>query len=134
MREHLTWQGRPAWPLLLLAMAASPLAAATDFERDVAPILLRRCLECHHDGNRSGGLSLASAVGLKAGGENGPVVMAERPDASFLVERVENVEMSPPRQGNARKLSEDEARILLRWIACSGMSRSSRARCRCAPK
>ncbi len=36
-------------------------AEPVDFQRDVAPILQRRCLSCHNNREHRGGLSLQSA-------------------------------------------------------------------------
>src|SRR5262245_47552214 len=80
------------------ALLCSPtLAAETpDFERDVAPLLVQHCLDCHQPNKLSGKLNLSSLSGLLAGGEQGPALVVGKPEMSLLVERVEAGEMPPP--------------------------------------
>lgn len=40
------------------------------FEKEVRPLLVKRCFECHGGSEAEGGLSLASAEGWKHGGGN----------------------------------------------------------------
>ena len=105
--------------LLLIVLAnldrACSLATAADFERDVAPILINHCLECHHRGKASGGLNLSVADGLRRGGETGAAVSIDKPEASLLIERVEAGEM-PPKEKNKHPLSADEIATLKFWI------------------
>ena len=99
-----------------LVLAADAGGKSVDFERDVASILVRRCVECHQEQNKSGGLALTSQAGLLAGGENGQVVVPGSPEASHLLERVLAGEMPPEKQGRPQKLPEGEAQVLRRWI------------------
>ena len=39
--------------------------AAPDFEREIAPLLIRRCLECHHATGAAGGLVLTQKALLE---------------------------------------------------------------------
>ncbi|MDX2038019.1 MAG: PSD1 and planctomycete cytochrome C domain-containing protein [Isosphaeraceae bacterium] len=97
----------------------SPCAAddRADFDRGVAPILNRRCLECHDAANKSGGLDLTSAAGLIAGGEGGPVVEPGEPGESRLIERIVAGEMPPKRGGKPVVLDPTEIDALRAWIA-----------------
>ncbi|MEZ6061400.1 MAG: PSD1 and planctomycete cytochrome C domain-containing protein [Planctomycetaceae bacterium] len=90
---------------------------AADFEHDVARVLVRRCLECHKGAEPSGGLSLEDASGLARGGDSGPAVVADKPDDSFLLQRVRSGEMPPPVKGVEQRLPDDEVRLLAEWIA-----------------
>jgi hypothetical protein len=95
--------------LMLLAVGSAPssgpaLQAAEpppDFERDVAPLLVQHCLECHHDGKASGGLNLSRRESTRAGGESGPALVAGHPDESYLLERIRAGEMPPPDEASA---------------------------------
>ncbi|MCO6458231.1 MAG: PSD1 domain-containing protein, partial [Pirellulaceae bacterium] len=91
-------------------------APALDFNREVAPILVRRCLECHDRRNASGGLVLVSRSTLAAGGDSGPVVEPRRAERSLLVQRVADGEMPPERQGRPQTLPADEIAVLRRWV------------------
>ena len=53
--------------------------ATIDFESLIAPLLIKRCVECHQGKDPSGGLLLTSREGLVAGGESGDAV--DRMDA-----------------------------------------------------
>ncbi|QDV33031.1 PSD1 and planctomycete cytochrome C domain-containing protein [Tautonia plasticadhaerens] len=90
--------------------------ATDDFEREVAPVLLSRCVECHNPGERSGGLDLTTREGLVAGGVTGPVVEPGDADGSYLLARVDDGEMPHPEQGQPRPLSAEEVGQLRRWI------------------
>jgi hypothetical protein len=81
------------------------------FARDVAPLLVARCLECHGDAQPAGGLALLDEPGLRAGGESGPAVVAGRSAESLLWQRVAADEMPP-----TRPLAPEEKAALARWI------------------
>ena len=85
--------------LLLLAAAAAAQgkdtkAAAVDFEKQIWPILEKRCVECHStehvtDGGRKkkpkGGMTLDSRAGIEASkNKTGKLVVAKKPDDSLL--------------------------------------------------
>ncbi len=89
---------------------------AVDFEREVAPILIKRCVECHHSIDKSGGLDLTNEAGLKAGGDSGAVISLDRPADSHLLQRVTSGEMPPPKQGKSRKLTDSEIKVLREWL------------------
>jgi hypothetical protein len=90
-------------------------AAAPDFDGSVAPILLKRCVECHNAGDPAGGLDLSTREGLRAGGDKGPAVVPGSPDKSFLLERIVKGQM-PPKKGGRRPLARAEVDTLRAWI------------------
>ena len=103
-----------------LLLPAAPVVAfepAPDFEKEVAPILVKRCLECHNSRDANGQLVLTSADRLALGGEGGEVVLAGDPEASSLWQRVHSGEMPPARRGQSQTLPPAEQDILKRWIA-----------------
>jgi hypothetical protein len=102
--------------LLLLPPASLP-AATPDFERAIAPILLRRCVECHAGPDASGKLDLTTSQGLRAGGKHGAPVVPGKPNDSLLIQRVAGGEMPPKKQGKAQPLPADERTRLSDWIA-----------------
>ena len=63
-------------------------ASAPDFNREIAPILSRRCLECHSGSEPSGKLSLITREGFLKGGESGAVVNSSHPEKGELLQRV----------------------------------------------
>jgi hypothetical protein len=86
------------------------------FEKSIAPLLIRRCLECHQSANPSGGLSLQSAEDLAEGGDSGVVLVPNSADESRLIERVVAGEMPPLKHGESQKLPDSEIEILRRWV------------------
>ena len=81
------------WLIVFASLGASAAdqvsAAAVSFEREVAPILERRCLECHgatsDDKPPKGGLSLTTRAATLKGGESGPALGSPRLDLPFPV-------------------------------------------------
>ena len=93
-------------PVLLLTVNCV-LAAAPDFEREVAPVLVARCLECHQGKEPAGQLRLTKAEGLNQSG---------RPIHAHLLERIKAGEMPPEKQGRSQRLPDEEIEILRRWV------------------
>lgn len=87
------------------------------FSRDVAPIFVKHCLECHNPREASGKLVLADKSGLTAGGESGAAVVPGKPEQSPLLARVAAGEMPPPKRGRSQKLSDAEIGAIKEWIA-----------------
>ena len=108
--------------LICLAVAAvaiiSPcrLVADVDFDKDVANILIKRCIECHDSKHKKGGLDLTSLRGLTQGGDSGPVVRSGNSQQSLLIERIQAGDMPPESRGISQKLANDEIIILTKWI------------------
>lgn len=96
--------------------ATPGLGQESEFDRDIAPLLARRCLQCHDQASQKGGLNLTSLQGLRSGGDSGPVVPTDAagraPEDSLLWQRVLNDEMPPD-----RSLTAAEKATLKRWIA-----------------
>jgi hypothetical protein len=103
---------------LLLGAAGILAAAPPGFEKQVAPILVRRCLECHSGDEPSGELNLATASGVKKGGASGPAVVAGKASESPLVERITAGEMPlAKREGKPLPLPQAEIDVLRGWVA-----------------
>lgn len=85
------------------------------FEDQIAPILKRRCYECHshESGKAKGGLVLDSRRGWEKGGSEGPAIVPGKPDESLLMQavRYESYEMPPD-----ERLPESEIALLEKWI------------------
>jgi hypothetical protein len=87
-----------------------------DFETRIAPLLIKRCVECHQGEDPAGGLLLTSREGLVAGGDSGDSVDLQSPSASYLLERIVSGEMPPQKQGRSQKLPETEIELFRRWV------------------
>jgi len=98
--------------------AASTLSAEDRafFEKEVRPLLVKRCFECHGGSAAEGGLTLASAEGWQHGGDSGPAIVPGKPNESYLIEAInyESWEMPPAERGG--KLPEKEIAILTKWV------------------
>ena len=103
--------------ILPLVLAAAVPAAATDFETGVGPLLQTRCLGCHSDSNKLGGLSLETAEAAWMGGVGGPSIVAGNPDRSLLLTRM----LIPEGQTGAMppagpRASDREIAVIREWI------------------
>ena len=85
------------------------------FQKQIEPILKRRCYECHsHDsGKAKGGLVLDSRSGWQKGGSEGAAITPGKPSESLLMAavRYESYEMPPD-----KKLPAGEIALLEKWI------------------
>jgi mono/diheme cytochrome c family protein/cytochrome c553 len=101
----------------LSASALTP-AEVTFFENNVRPLLDSKCYSCHSARAEKvkGGLRLDSREGVLAGGNNGPVIVAGKPDESPLIiaVRYANEDLQMPPKG--KKLSDKEIATLEKWV------------------
>ncbi len=103
--------------LILLTLSVLPAALAVDFDSQIRPLIEQRCLACHRESNKLGGLSLESGADASAGGANGPSVVAGDPDASLLLARLLLPSGTPgamPPAGGP--LTEPELALVRTWI------------------
>ncbi|HVJ83314.1 MAG TPA: DUF1549 domain-containing protein, partial [Planctomycetia bacterium] len=91
-------------------------ALGADFEKEVAPILAARCLECHNATEAAGGLRLVSEAGLRKGGDEGAVLDPAAAHGGRLLERIKAGEMPPESKGKSQKLPAAEIATLEAWI------------------
>ncbi len=120
------WGGRHVghWMFVVIAsLAGGNSLYAVDaqsldfFEKQVRPLLVKRCFACHSGTKAGGGLSLETAAAWQQGGESGPAIVPGQPDESLLVKAInyDSLEMPPSDQGG--KLPQDEIAVLTKWIA-----------------
>ncbi len=113
---------RISWTMFLLwlgmvgvALPAEPASSETAafFSAQVAPVLQRRCLNCHDEAVRKGDFSLSTGSDLH---ENGHIDR-EQPEESYLLELI------TPRAGraampkDAEPLTDEEQKILRKWVS-----------------
>lgn len=114
-------------PLVLTALALPALQvhAAVNFEKDLLPVLQKKCLDCHSaptvvDGkkkNPKGGLRLDAAWAMLKGGETGPSLVPKDLAKSYMYEVVtlpKDDDMFMPPKGDA--MTEAEIKLLKEWI------------------
>ncbi|MEC9096127.1 MAG: DUF1549 domain-containing protein, partial [Planctomycetota bacterium] len=97
----------------LLLIGAPYIASATDdfFDSQIAPILVKHCIECHNANDFKGQLNLQSAAGFLKGGELGSAFDKDTPLNSLILERVLSDEMPPE-----HPLTNAEKETLTTWI------------------
>ena len=96
------------------AAHASKLADARTqlFNNEIAPLLTRKCLECHDSYAKAGGLDLSRKKAALAGGESGKAIAPGSAADSLLWEMVASGEMPQDRP----PLSDEEKASLRAWI------------------
>ena len=110
----------PIAPFVCLSLALATAAPAEDgiefFERQVRPILVARCHECHKSTlpEPKGKLTLDSLAGVLKGGETGPAIVPGKPKESLLVDAINHGDLyqMPPKT----KLPPEEIAVLTKWV------------------
>ena len=82
------------------------------FDREIAPLLSRHCLECHDTVNHKGRLDLSKKATAFATAKNETVIVPGKSAESLLWEVVEADDMPNERD----PLSVDEKKLLRKWI------------------
>jgi len=104
--------------LLFLALTALASAAEISFSRQVAPILLDQCIECHRSGKAKGGYRLDTIeLMLKAGDSKTAPVVAGKPDESELYKLIATHDDDDRMPKKADALPEKEMKLIREWIA-----------------
>lgn len=97
------------------AEEALPPEKVEFFEKQVRPLLVQHCQECHGAKKQEAGLRLDNRVGLRKGTDSGPVVVDGNIDGSRLIQVLahspNDVQM-PPKE----KLPDDQIAILRKWV------------------
>ena len=103
--------------VLILITSAAHAQSPADvefFEKQVRPLLVAACFECHAADQQSNDLRLDSLAALLKGGQNGAAVVPGEPDKSLLIRAVrQSGELAMPPDG---KLPDDKIAILERWV------------------
>jgi len=89
-----------------------------DYERDVKPLLLHKCVPCHGAIHQNADLRLDAGVFIHAGGESGAAIRPGAGAESLLIERVRAPEpdLRMPPTGEGEQLTSEQVNILVRWI------------------
>jgi mono/diheme cytochrome c family protein len=105
---------------LLLALTAASVVHAADtpmafFEKEVRPLLIQQCYECHGAKKQKGSLRVDHISHLLKGGSTGAALVIGKPEESLLIEavRYHNDELQmPPKE----KLTEKQIATLEQWV------------------
>lgn len=111
-------QARPdtARPPAARAAAPAPTQGAVHFEQQIKPLFEARCLECHSQTKRKGGLSLASYGDVLDGGKDGAIVRPGRGAASALIRRLTGETDDDQMPKDDTPLEPGEIALVRRWI------------------
>ncbi|MBN8248703.1 MAG: DUF1549 domain-containing protein, partial [Verrucomicrobia bacterium] len=104
--------------LLLSLSAVCSGAEAVDFARQIEPILIKRCSECHGPDQQKGKLRLdLRAEALKAGKSGKAALVPGQPAASEILARVTSTDPDEVMPSKGPRLTEEEVAALRQWIA-----------------
>ncbi|MGA0029198.1 MAG: c-type cytochrome domain-containing protein, partial [Opitutales bacterium] len=118
-------------PLLALSLLASAFMFAAEeaqpskeglefYEKNIRPILIDRCYECHSAEKNSskGGLILDSRDGAYKGGDEGPAVVPGDLEKSLLIKAVQytDPEFAMPPRKTGGKLPDEKIALLEQWV------------------
>ena len=100
---------------VLVLLPAAPVGLAADtpvnFDRQIAPLLATKCLECHSGKKPKGSLDLSVRQRAQRGGDTGPAIVGGKLGNSLAWKRVADGEMPPK-----HPLTPSERSLLKRWI------------------
>jgi hypothetical protein len=105
--------------LLVITLAVpAPAQQSPSYAKDVRPFLAKYCLECHNSQSAKDGLDLETYKSLRAGSDNGEVLVPGKADSSRLVLVVEGKEQPkmPPKDAK-RHPTPKELAVLRAWVA-----------------
>lgn len=104
-------------PLLIAALATLAADDGPSFTREVAPILVKRCLGCHDERKPAAGLSMRTLADLKTGGkgQGADILVPGDPESSGLIASVR--EGAEPRMPyKLPPLAKAEIATLEAWV------------------
>ncbi len=109
----------PVWiGLAAVSLGLATASAATDFAKEIEPVLIKRCSECHGPDKQKADLRLDTRAAAVKAAKSGKVALVPgKADDSELVKRVLSTdpdEVMPPK---GPRLTPDEVASLRRWIA-----------------
>ena len=107
--------------LIFVAFALSSIASAVDYEKDIMPIFIEKCADCHSQKSEKvkGGLRLDDPAALHRRFDKNSLVVPGDWDASYLfitVFRPEDDEDAMPPKGKGERLNVDEVKLVMDWI------------------
>jgi len=110
---------RPLVVLTTIAVFAAThrcAAQTVDFVRDIRPIFVSHCYDCHSGDQRESGLRLdVKSAAMKGGDNHGPDIIAGKSAQSPLIDFI-TTEDDDHRMPPDGRLSDDEINTLVRWV------------------
>ncbi len=115
------------FPNLLIVLLAAVLTVSSaprdvsaakpiDFERQIRPLLIKRCGECHGPAEQNSGLRLDAKYAAFKGGDGGPIITPGKSSESELVRRITSTDPDERMPPEEPPLSKTEIELVRRWI------------------
>lgn len=119
--SHRRWIGRSLLLLAVLALAlpglSAPTQPAVSFRRDIAPLLLKQCVDCHSPKKSKGGYRLDTFEHLmQTGDSNAQPVVAGKPSDSELFRLISTGDDDDRMPKKADALPDAQIAVIKRWI------------------
>ena len=97
------------------SLATQPSRESVEFfEKEIRPLLSKRCYECHSGTKPKGNLRLTSRQEILTGGSSGPAAVPGKPRDSLLIEAIEHAGgFDMPPKG---KMPETEIAKITKWV------------------
>lgn len=99
-----------------VGLSITARADGVSYESDIKPLLKARCYGCHGVSKQEAGLRLDTGELVRRGGDSGAAVVAAKPDASLLIDRVSADDPSERMPPEGPALTDKEILLLRRWI------------------
>src|SRR5207248_2168198 len=118
---------RILWPLFLalatghsanrLAAAPAPASAIVDFKRDIFPIFIKRCTECHGPDQQKSKLRLDNKADAFRGGKSDkPAILPGKSSESEIIRRVTTTDPDDVMPNKGERLTPEQITLLKSWI------------------
>src|SRR5262245_45839346 len=102
--------------IAVVVFGGLPLRAQTkvSFPQDVAPVLERKCVQCHSQASSMGNLDLSTRVAALKGGQHGPAIVPGDAAASRLYRHLTGNQQ--PQMPLGGRLTDPEIAAIKNWI------------------
>lgn len=86
-----------------------------DYEKQIKPVVERKCLRCHNPKKKEGKLDMSTRAAMLKGGSSGPAFVPGDTEKSLMLELIEFEEMPPKKE--TPRVTKQELETLTAWIA-----------------
>lgn len=102
----------------ILVMTLSPFGRAdsVDFEKQIRPLLIKRCGSCHGSSQQNSGLRLDTKHAAFRGGDGGTVIVPGKSEESELFRRITSDDADERMPPDEPPLPQQEIRLLREWL------------------